>query len=79
MPPSDPSPEPGPERRGEAGRRLRDAVWGGHLAEVEAALDLKPGVVNEPGPHPVWGGHPDALQLAAERGRVGRRGLSGDK
>lgn len=70
MPPSDPSPEPALERRDTAGRRLRGAVWRGDLAEVAAALDLEPGAVNQPGPHPRWGGRPDALQLAAERGRV---------
>ena len=70
MPPSDPSREPAPEQREAAGRRLRDAVWRGDLAGVAAALDLAPGAVGEPGPHPVWGGRPDPLQLAAERGRL---------
>lgn len=70
MPPSDPSREPSLERRDAAGRRLRDAVWRGDLAGAAAALDLEPGAAGEPGPHPAWGGRPDALQLAAERGRV---------
>ena len=70
MPPSDPSREPAPERRETAGRRLRDGVWRGDLAGAAEALDLEPGIVGDPGSHPVWGGRPDALQLAAERGRV---------
>jgi len=70
MPPSDPSREPGRERRETAGRRLRGAVWRGDLAGAAEALDREPGIVSDPGPHPVWGGRPDALQLAAERGRV---------
>ena len=46
------------------------AVWRGDLAGAGAALDLDAEAVNEPGPHPVWGGRPDPLQLAAERGRA---------
>ena len=70
MSPSDPPRESDLEGRETAGRRLRDAVWRDDLADVAAALDLDPGAVNDPGPHPVWGGRPEALQLAAERGRV---------
>ncbi len=69
MSPSDPSREPGLERR-ETGRRLLEAVWRGDLAGAAEALKREPGIVSDPGPHPVWGGRPDALQLAAERGRV---------
>ena len=70
MSPSDPPREPDPERRDDARRRLRDAVWRGDLAGAAGALDLEAGIAGDPGPHPVWGGRPAPLQLAAERGRV---------
>ena len=68
MPPSEP-PRDSRQRRKTAGRRLRDAVWRGDLAGAAEALDREPGIVSDPGPHPVWGGRPTPLQLAAERGR----------
>ena len=49
---------------------MREAAWLGDPAAAAAALDLEPGIVGEPGPHPRWGGRPAPLQLAAERGRV---------
>ena len=58
------------EGRGTIKPRELAAVWRGDLAGAGAALDLDAEAVNEPGPHPVWGGRPDPLQLAAERGRA---------
>ena len=69
MPPSEPAAD-SRQRRETAGRRLREAVWRGDRAAVAAALDLDGGAVDEPGPHPRWGGRPAPLQLAAERGRL---------
>ena len=37
---------------------------------VETAVDSEPDVINETGKHPLWGGDPTALQLAAERGNA---------
>ena len=69
MPPSEPAAD-SRQRRETAGRRLREAVWRGDPAAVAAALDLDGGAVDEPGPHPRWGGRPAPLQLAAEGGRL---------
>ena len=69
MPPSEP-PRDSRQRRETAGRRLREAVWRGDPAAAAAALDLDGGAVDEPGPHPRWGGRPAPLQLAAEQGRL---------
>ncbi|MGE0442278.1 MAG: ankyrin repeat domain-containing protein [Gemmatimonadales bacterium] len=57
--------DPGDEATG-AFLRL---VGTGRLAEVKAALRTLPGLVNAVGPHPFWGGRPQALHVAVEAGR----------
>ncbi|MEZ4455195.1 MAG: ankyrin repeat domain-containing protein [Gemmatimonadales bacterium] len=44
-------------------------VGTGRLPEVKAALRALPGLVNAVGPHPFWGGRPQALHVAVEAGR----------
>jgi ankyrin repeat protein len=46
------------------------AVQRGDVAAVRAALDGNPSLRDAPGPHPFWGGRPNALQVAAEWGRL---------
>jgi ankyrin repeat protein len=46
------------------------AVGNGELAAVQAQLAAEPGLVNAVGPHPFWGGRPQALHVAIE----GKRG-----
>jgi ankyrin repeat protein len=57
-------------RREVIGRQLRSAIWQRDIVAVGEAIDLEAEVVHGPGPHPMWGGQPDALQLACERGQV---------
>jgi ankyrin repeat protein len=45
------------------------SVGTGDLASVEAALRAHPGLVNAVGPHPFWGGRPQALHVAIEANR----------
>jgi ankyrin repeat protein len=42
------------------------AVGAGDLAKVETQLRANPGLVNAVGPHPFWGGRPQALHVAVE-------------
>lgn len=42
----------------------------GDVEGVRAALTLAPGLVHATGPHPFWGGRPQALHLAVERKRT---------
>jgi ankyrin repeat protein len=54
-------------------RQLADflrAVQRGDAAAVRAALQADPSLRDAAGPHPFWGGRPNALQLAAEWGRL---------
>lgn len=44
-------------------------VGTGQLDEVRRALDEQPRLVNEVGPHPFWGGRPQALHVAIETGQ----------
>jgi ankyrin repeat protein len=46
------------------------AVGTGQLDEVRRALDEHPEIVNEVGPHPFWGGRPQALHVAIESSRA---------
>jgi ankyrin repeat protein len=48
------------------------AVGTGELATVEARLRDEPALVNAVGPHPFWGGRPQALHVAieADRGEI---------
>jgi ankyrin repeat protein len=45
------------------------AVGDGRLHEVEAALVAEPRLVNAIGPHPYWGGRPQALHVSIETKR----------
>jgi len=56
-------------REGQLAEFLR-AVQRGDVAAVRASLDADPSLRDAPGPHPFWGGRPNALQLAAEWGRL---------
>jgi ankyrin repeat protein len=44
-------------------------VGGGHADDVRALLLAVPALVNAVGPHPYWGGRPQPLHVAIERGR----------
>ena len=57
-------------RREAAGLQLRSAIWGRNLKSVKEALTEESDVVNDSGSHPLWGGRPVPLQLAAERGET---------
>ena len=46
------------------------AAFKGDLEAVAGAIGDEPAMVNARGPHPVWGGEPVPLQVAAERGRL---------
>ena len=50
------------------GRFLRD-VGNGDLEAVRAQLDADPSLINMTGPHPFWGGEPQALHVAIETTR----------
>jgi hypothetical protein len=49
--------------------RFLRAVGDGHLDEVRAALAANPSLVNAVGPHPYWGGRPQALHVSIETKR----------
>ena len=51
----------------EAAALLRD-IAEGNIERVLATLRAKPSLVNEAGPHPYWGGRPQPLHVAIERG-----------
>lgn len=53
----------------EAVSRFLEMVGGGFVDQVAQALDHAPGMVNAVGPHPFWGGRPQALHLAVEGNR----------
>jgi ankyrin repeat protein len=57
-------------RRHVLGRNLRRAIWDHDLDAVRAAVDEEADVLHEAGPHPMWGGQPTPLQVAAERGET---------
>jgi len=46
------------------------AVGTGHIDEVRRFLDEEPSIVNAIGPHPFWGGRPQALHVAIESDRA---------
>lgn len=48
---------------------LLERVGSGRIDDVRAMLGAAPGLVNAVGPHPFWGGRPQALHLAIEGGR----------
>jgi len=43
---------------------------GGSLSELKAMAAERPGLINEPAPHPLWGGTPQPLHVAIERGET---------
>jgi ankyrin repeat protein len=45
-------------------------VGAGRIDDARAALDAAPQLVNAVGPHPFWGGRPQALHVAIEGGRL---------
>jgi ankyrin repeat protein len=44
-------------------------VGAGHIDAIETALAASPAIVNAIGPHPYWGGRPQALHVSIETGR----------
>jgi ankyrin repeat protein len=50
--------------------RFLQLVGAGAIAEVITLLDQTPSLVNAVGPHPFWGGRPQALHLAVEGNRA---------
>jgi ankyrin repeat protein len=50
-------------------RRFLEHVGTGDAAAVRAAISADPGIVCAVGPHPFWGGRPQALHVAAEAGQ----------
>ena len=44
-------------------------VGAGHIDAIKAALAASPAIVNAIGPHPYWGGRPQALHVSIETGR----------
>ena len=53
-----------------AGAQLRRAIWDRNPTGITEALDSEPGTLLQPGAHPVFGGRPTPLQIAAERGQT---------
>jgi hypothetical protein len=53
----------------EAAAACLRAVEVGRLQDVEAALAAEPRLVNAVGPHPYWGGRPQALHVSIETKR----------
>jgi ankyrin repeat protein len=45
------------------------AVGGGRMEDVRSSLQVVPQLVNAVGPHPYWGGRPQALHLSIETAR----------
>ncbi len=60
---------------GETIARFLRLVGAGHTAEVQQLLDGDPDLVNAIGPHPFWGGRPQALHVAIETTRRPMIGL----
>jgi len=44
-------------------------IGAGHIEAIEAAIAASPAIVNAVGPHPYWGGRPQALHVSIETGR----------
>src|SRR5205814_7409012 len=57
-----------PKLRDERAKALLAAVGKGNLDVVRGLLAIDPALVNETGPHPFWGGRPQPLHVAIERG-----------
>ncbi len=65
---SQPAPSPQPTAD-EIVKAFFALVGAGKIDDVRAVLDAAPQMVNAVGPHPFWGGRPQALHLAIEGGR----------
>ena len=65
---SQPAPPPQPTAD-EIVKAFFGLVGAGRIDDVRAVLDATPQMVNAVGPHPFWGGRPQALHLAIEGGR----------
>jgi len=50
-------------------KRFFELVGNGRIDDVRQVLDAAPQIVNVVGPHPFWGGRPQALHVAIESGR----------
>ena len=61
-------PQSVPERDEVVGAFLH-SVGTGRIDDVRAAVASDPGIVNAVGPHPFWGGRPQALHVAIETKR----------
>jgi ankyrin repeat protein len=64
--------QPGPSSQPTADEIVKGffgLVGAGKIDDVRAVLDATPQMVNAVGPHPFWGGRPQALHLAIEGGR----------
>jgi ankyrin repeat protein len=59
-----------PLGEGDALQRMFRAAADGDVATVRDVLKDHPELVHAKGPHPFWGGEPQALQIAAEWGRL---------
>ena len=57
-------------RRHVLGRDLRRAIWDRDIDAVREAIDEDTTILGDVGPHPMWGGQPTPLQIAAERGNM---------
>ncbi len=57
-------------RRRLLGRDLRRAIWDRDVDAARQIVDEDAHVLADTGAHPVWGGQPTALQVAAERGQA---------
>ena len=60
---------PEPPTAEQIARAFLERVATGRIDDVRAMLGVAPGLVNAVGPHPFWGGRPQALHLAIEGGR----------
>jgi hypothetical protein len=67
--PAAPPQPPNPRVTDEVAARFLELVGGGFIDRVTQLLDHAPSMVNVVGPHPFWGGHPQALHLAVEGNR----------
>jgi ankyrin repeat protein len=65
---SQPAPPPQPTAD-EIVKGFFGLVGAGKIEDVRAVLDATPQMVNAVGPHPFWGGRPQALHVAIEGGR----------
>jgi ankyrin repeat protein len=63
------SPAVAPPVTSEDSARFLELVAAGRVDELKAMIAGAPSMVNTAGPHPYWGGRPQPLHVAIERGR----------